>query len=147
MTCTIKTLELVGQLIRDRSAGTSAFVLRDIDMNGEPRAGTARLRAGDVVRFGPSKTADPMMMRREELTVSHVDATGAQFWTHGRKSWVAALCDDSDFVFVERAVEGAADIAALEAYLQSCVRRRDWHGASDAANDLRVLEAVHEAKR
>lgn len=40
-----------------------------------------------------------------------------------------------------------ADHAALVEYLQSCVRRFDWHGASDAANDLRVLEAKHGVKR
>ena len=28
----------------------------------------------------------------------------------------------------------------LVKYLLSCVERRDWHGVSDAANDLRVLE-------
>lgn len=33
------------------------------------------------------------------------------------------------------------DLDALEQYLLSCFRRRDWHGVSDAANDLRVLEA------
>jgi len=34
-----------------------------------------------------------------------------------------------------------ADHAALVAYLLSAVRRKDWHAVSDAANDLRVLEA------
>jgi hypothetical protein len=33
------------------------------------------------------------------------------------------------------------DHAALLAYLLSAVRRKDWHAVSDAANDLRVLEA------
>lgn len=31
----------------------------------------------------------------------------------------------------------------LIVYLKSCVYREDWHGVSDAANDLRVLEAKH----
>jgi len=31
--------------------------------------------------------------------------------------------------------------AAYIAYLLMCVRLGDWHGVSDAANDLRVLEA------
>jgi len=31
--------------------------------------------------------------------------------------------------------------AVLIAYLQDKVREGDWHGVSDAANDLRVLEA------
>lgn len=31
---------------------------------------------------------------------------------------------------------------ALIAYLKSCVERCDWHAVSDAANDLRVLEAM-----
>jgi len=31
--------------------------------------------------------------------------------------------------------------AALIAYLKHKVDARDWHGVSDAANDLRVLEA------
>jgi hypothetical protein len=30
---------------------------------------------------------------------------------------------------------------AYTAYLLMCVRLGDWHGVSDAANDLRVLEA------
>jgi hypothetical protein len=32
---------------------------------------------------------------------------------------------------------------ALLVYLLSCFARGDWHGVSDAANDLRVMEAVH----
>lgn len=28
-------------------------------------------------------------------------------------------------------------------YLHVCIARADWHGVSDAANDLRVLEAEH----
>lgn len=31
--------------------------------------------------------------------------------------------------------------AALIAYLKMKVEQADWHGVSDAANDLRVLEA------
>lgn len=34
-----------------------------------------------------------------------------------------------------------SQITRLEAYLQVQLERRDWHGVSDAANDLRVLEA------
>ena len=36
------------------------------------------------------------------------------------------------------------DHAALVAYLLSAVRRADWHAVSDAANDLRVLEAKRD---
>jgi hypothetical protein len=32
---------------------------------------------------------------------------------------------------------------AILVYLQSCYARKDWHGVSDAANDLRVMEALH----
>lgn len=35
--------------------------------------------------------------------------------------------------------------AALVAYLQMKVEEADWHGVSDAANDLRVLEAARSA--
>lgn len=35
---------------------------------------------------------------------------------------------------------------ALISYLQLMVSRSDWHGVSDAANDLRVLEAEHLAQ-
>ena len=35
---------------------------------------------------------------------------------------------------------------AYTAYLLMCVRLGDWHGVSDAANDLRVLEAKQEAQ-
>lgn len=34
--------------------------------------------------------------------------------------------------------------AVLVAYLKSKVEMADWHGVSDAANDLRVLEAQHD---
>lgn len=36
--------------------------------------------------------------------------------------------------------------AALVNYLMSCVYREDWHGVSDAANDLRELIAKHSWK-
>jgi hypothetical protein len=36
-------------------------------------------------------------------------------------------------------------IAAVERDLAGKVERRDWHGVSDAANDLRVLEATRDA--
>lgn len=36
--------------------------------------------------------------------------------------------------------------AILVAYLRSKVEIGDWHGVSDAANDLRVLEAQHETE-
>lgn len=32
-------------------------------------------------------------------------------------------------------------IDALKQTIQSCIERGDWHGVSDAANDIRVLEA------
>ena len=35
----------------------------------------------------------------------------------------------------------AKDHADLVAYLQLKVKEKDWHGVSDAANDLRVMEA------
>ena len=35
----------------------------------------------------------------------------------------------------------AKNRAAYIEYLLMCVRLGDWHGVSDAANDLRVLEA------
>jgi hypothetical protein len=36
--------------------------------------------------------------------------------------------------------------AALITYLKHKVDIADWHGASDACNDLRVLEAEHSAQ-
>ena len=35
---------------------------------------------------------------------------------------------------------------ALVAYLLAKVETKDWHGVSDAANDLRVLEAEQNVK-
>lgn len=32
---------------------------------------------------------------------------------------------------------------SLIEYLKAKVHERDWHGVSDAANDLRVIEAKH----
>lgn len=66
-----------------------------------------------------------------------------------------AYCDDrhslpcscTGFVESWAPLAASSDIAAVEQYLASCVRRRDWHGVADAANDLRVLEAVRDAKR
>lgn len=37
-----------------------------------------------------------------------------------------------------------SDEATLTAYLLQCVRQCDWHGASDAANDLRELVVERE---
>jgi hypothetical protein len=37
----------------------------------------------------------------------------------------------------------AEQYAALKQYLLSCFYRNDWHGVSDAANDLRVIEAQY----
>lgn len=31
---------------------------------------------------------------------------------------------------------------ALIAYLLTCVTAKDWHGVSDAANDIRVIDAM-----
>lgn len=36
--------------------------------------------------------------------------------------------------------------AELIAYLKHKVEICDWHGASDACNDLRVLEAMHQQR-
>jgi len=33
------------------------------------------------------------------------------------------------------------DIEVMIAYMQLKIRQRDWHGVSDAANDIRVMEA------
>ena len=43
----------------------------------------------------------------------------------------------------EQALAAASkdDRETLIAYLLVCVRNNDWHAVSDAANDLRVLEA------
>ncbi len=35
--------------------------------------------------------------------------------------------------------------AILMDYMQVMIARGDWHGVSDAANDLRVLEAEEES--
>lgn len=51
------------------------------------------------------------------------------------------ICIEGQVFIVRRDLKPDNDLAAVEAYLMSCVRRRDWHGVSDAANDLRVLEA------
>ena len=36
---------------------------------------------------------------------------------------------------------------ALIEYLKAKVELADWHGVSDAANDLRVLEAAYQGQR
>lgn len=37
-----------------------------------------------------------------------------------------------------------SQIETIERYLATCLQRRDWHGVSDAANDIRVMEAERE---
>jgi len=34
-----------------------------------------------------------------------------------------------------------SDIEVMIAYMQLKIRQRDWHGVSDAANDIREMEA------
>jgi len=43
-----------------------------------------------------------------------------------------------------RAVKYNGDRKKLIDYLLLKVQESDWHGVSDAANDLRVMEAKHE---
>lgn len=37
--------------------------------------------------------------------------------------------------------------ATIIQYIYSCMDREDWHGVSDAANDLRVLDARYPQLR
>lgn len=45
---------------------------------------------------------------------------------------------EKEYVRIEQFINQRS---ALISYMQVMIQRRDWHGVSDAANDLRVLEA------
>jgi hypothetical protein len=112
------------------------------------------VKVGDVLRFGYDET-DPASIRPGYVTVRQVDGSCVSADINFRSA-VPAACD-SDVVFIERDTESLRDlhlrhkaedddIGAVEDYLVSCFRRRDWHGVSDAANDLRVLEAQYSQR-
>lgn len=103
-----------------------------------------QLMVGAVLAFSPGRLSphrpgSVTVMSSYDVTISHphgfghatcvdiLPGTGCPSATVG--DWVFADVDDND------------DHAVLVAYLLSAVRREDWHAVSDAANDLRVLEA------
>lgn len=106
-------------------------------------ADSATFRNGDVIHLR-SHVDSPA--RCGTLRVD--DTKGCTlFFSERVHAAIPAACAN-DLVYIE-AVEPVGltgfiptdDHATLVAYLLSAVRRKDWHAVSDAANDLRVLEA------
>ncbi len=102
------------------------------------------LRVGDEVgssHIGEALVGGRCGLRIGTAKVVDVDASaGVVELDHAYA--IQGLCDND----VLYRIEANDDLQAIEAYLLSCFRRRDWHGVADAANDLRVLEAVRAAK-
>jgi archaellum biogenesis ATPase FlaH len=66
----------------------------------------------------------------------HSDTRDAVRWAiKQERAECAKLCEESRMTTYELQRQILID------YLQLMVTRADWHGVSDAANDLRVLEA------
>jgi len=94
-------------------------------------------KAGDTIRLA----APDGSLRYGSLGLTRVDAeTGVLHCDADVTSAIVAGCQ-GDNVCIEARDDLEDDHAALVTYLLSAVRRRDWHAVSDAANDLRVLEA------
>lgn len=109
---------------------------------------SSEVAPGDVLRFS---YADIRVAHGWDIPFRNgsvrVTGTSPQAGTYIRvdndpKRDVIAFCD-GDFAYVDEIAPDKAneDHAALVTYLLSAVRRNDWHAVSDAANDLRVLEA------
>jgi hypothetical protein len=91
------------------------------------------VKAGDVVKLSSSGTK----CRPGEMRVTRCDEAAGFIYGHVNDIVGAARLD-----CIHIMESSSDDVEAVESYLISCVRRRDWHGVSDAANDLRVLEAL-----
>lgn len=110
----------------------------------------ARAEPGNIIRLShihDAKSAVALehqdLLRPGQLIVSGVDPLSGHIYVDRPiREAIPAACHD-DYVFVqETPSEHALDHhAALVAYLLSAAQRQDWHAVSDAANDLRVLEA------
>lgn len=112
---------------------TSSTLAHAVTMTVASDAGKAK--PGDVLRLSYLHDGP---LRPGQLTVVNADPITGCIHVNGCiRDAIPAACHD-DYVFVESSVD---DHAALVAYLLSAVRRKDWHAVSDAANDLRVLEA------
>jgi len=102
--------------------------------------------AADVRAFRVDRSIsilDPFGHSRGVVSVAAMDVEqGVIVTVDSVASTAPTACAGDTIVAVSQSVDSYdADHATLVAYLLCCVRRMDWHGASDAANDLRVLEA------
>lgn len=101
----------------------------------------SRFKAGDVVKAKACSFDGPF--RSGYAYVLRSDSNYGVVYLNG--NGISAMCS-GDYLAVwssatvREDVDGS-DHKVLVSYLMSCVRRKDWHGVSDAANDLRVLEA------
>jgi hypothetical protein len=140
--------------------GRYSFNPRGHTMNGP------FLAAKTLVRFGC--TDDPATVRSGACVVNHFNALDGIVFENAISDTVPTAAE-GDYLFVEHLGRDALCLGcmgsfasdeldahrrscghgdrrtALIAYLKSCIDVGDWHGVSDAANDLRVLEAIGAA--
>lgn len=110
-----------------------------------------KLSPGDVVRFCVSGDESCNTVREGEHLVDRVEYDAGVVHMRRPARSTTPTATEHDWLFAyerdakldDRGIGKATveDHAALVAYLLSAVRGSDWHAVSDAANDLRVLEA------
>lgn len=116
----------------------------------EDMATMSLVKVGDELFVSPNGAYDLMRdggpvierMRTGSARVERLDPDSGVI--RAQLSSITGACAN-DWLYVDESA--SEDIGALEAYLASCVRRRDWHGVRDAACELEVLEAVEAATR
>jgi hypothetical protein len=100
-------------------------------------------KRGDVIRLTVSPEAG---MRDGSLNIHYVDERSGVLYTGTNVNVAVPTACVGDYVAIDRGPRIVADAdhhhATLVAYLLAAVDRSDWHAVSDAANDLRVLEAI-----
>lgn len=141
---------LVGRLVC-KSTNVST-----IEMEPNARGGAHRIEPGQMISVSPH---GPALMRsgRAYIYATAVRSDVVVLLLPQPLTYMIPAAAPNDFVYLAREfgqpdlpppgtesaviIDQANDRAVLVAYLLSAVRRSDWHAVSDAANDLRVLEA------
>jgi hypothetical protein len=67
-------------------------------------------------------------------------------WTrqNGLQTWLSELQTQPWRLAMRDYQDPEVQIQVLVEYMQVMIARRDWHGVSDAANDIRELEAEQD---
>jgi hypothetical protein len=102
-----------------------------------PLFGAGRLSAPDVAEAN-ARFISMLRQGQDNLAM----ASHGQSQHHLNTCRLGSACSDYNHAAIPTS-SYASHRAALIAYLRHKVDAADWHGVSDAANDLRVLEAAH----